>query len=293
MKWMPIVAVLTAMAGGTAAQAGMPYPRKMTCAVGGENFTHVGTASYSIYGDRPDGKPYGSWKFPIALPVCPGNGLVMYREFTKDEIARLKPLIESAEYRAMIPRDTPYFRAAWLERALKPDSDSIPWITLSASWEADGDPALKAAYQRAFADLAVATKPAPENLEWLFLQMRAANALRELGEFDKALALIRAVPRDGLAVEVPDRTNDNYEAVQDAESRVWLAEFLPRLEAVILRRDSSSEPLDLIPLRMAIGECLRAKEAAARLPPAGFCQSGKVVAALAKMKADGELDPDE
>jgi len=90
----------------------------------------------------------------------------MYREFTKDEIARLKPLIESPEYRAMVPRDTPYFRAAWLEHALKPDSDSLPWMTLSASWEADGTPALKASYQRSFIDLAASTRPAPEELNW-------------------------------------------------------------------------------------------------------------------------------
>jgi len=293
MKWMPLVAALAALAGGTAAQAGRPYPEKKKCAVGGESFTHIGTASYSTYGSRPDGKPYGSWTFPMPLPVCPGNGLVMYREFTKDEIARLKPLIESAEYRAMILRDTPYFRAAWLERALVQDSDSIPWITLSASWEADGNPALKATYQRAFSDLAVAAKPAPESLEWLFLQMRAANALRELGEFDKALTLIRAIPRDGLAVDVPKATDDNYQAVRDAESRLWLKEHLPQLEAAILRRDPSSEPLDLIPFRMAIGECAQAGNGGAALPPTGFCQSDRVVEAIAKLQKDGELDEDE
>lgn len=293
MKWISVAAALAVLACGTPVQAGMPYPEKMKCAVGGESFTHIGTMSYSTWGSRPDGKPYGSWRFPIELPVCPGNGLIMYREFTKDEIVRLKPLIESPEYRAMVPRDRPYFRAAWLERVLKPDSDGVPWLTLSASWEADDAPALKASYQRAFVDLAASAKPAPEELDWLFLQMRAANARRELGEFDAALTLVRAIPRQSLAVEVPKATDANYEAVRDAEARVWLGEFLVKLEAAILRRDSSSEPLDLIPLRMAIGQCHRAKQAAANLSPAGFCQSDEVLTALAKMKADGVLDDEE
>jgi len=73
MKWMPLAVVLAALAGGTPAQAGMPYPEKMKCAVGGESFTHIGTMSYSTWGSRPDGKPYGSWRFPIELPVLSGQ----------------------------------------------------------------------------------------------------------------------------------------------------------------------------------------------------------------------------
>lgn len=293
MNWTSVAAVLAVLACGAAAHAGMPYPEKMKCAVGGESFTHIGTMSYSTWGSRPDGKPYGSWRFPIELPVCPGNGLVMYREFTKDEIARLKPLIESPEYRAMVPRDTPYFRAAWLERALKPDSDRIQWMVLSASWEADGDPALKKTYQRAFADLAVAAKPAPQNLQWLFMQMRAANARRELGEFDAALALVRAIPRDGLAVDDPAPAENNYQAVRDAESRLWLRDYLPRLEVAIIRHDASSEPLDLLPFEIAARRCLAGKKSAIPLQPAGVCTSEKVAALVARMGPGDELEGDE
>lgn len=293
MKWMPLVTVLVVLVFGTAAQAGMPSPQKMKCSVGGESFTHIGTASYTIYGNRPDGKPFGSWKFPIALPVCPGNGLVMYREFTGDEIARLKPLIESAEYRAMIRRDTPYFRAVWLERALKPDSGRILWMALSASWEADGDPALKKTYQQTFADLAASAKPAPEDLQWLFMQMRAANARRELGEFDAALALVRAIPRDELAVVVPAPAGDNYRAVRDAENRLWLKEYLPRLEVAIIRHDASSEPLDLLSVEIAARRCLAGKKSTIPLQPAGVCTSEKVAAVLARMGPGDELEGDE
>lgn len=293
MKWMPFAAFVAVLVCGTTAQAGMPYPQKMKCAVGGESFTHVGTMSYTIYGSRPDGKPYGSWTFPIELPVCPGNGLVMYRDFTKDEIALLKPLIDGAEYRAMVQRDTPYFRAAWLERALKPDSDSIPWMTLSASWEADRDPVQKAAYQRAFADLAASATPAADNMQWLFMQMRAANARRELGEFDMALALVKAIPREGLAVEIPKGEGVRYEAIREAESRLWLAKFLPRLEAVIVRHDASSEALDLLPVDIAARLCFAAKEAASSLSPAGFCASEEIAAEIKKLQPGDELEEED
>jgi hypothetical protein len=47
-----------------AAHAGMPYTRSMTCAVGDEKFNFTTTGSYTVFGRRPDGKPYGSWHFP-------------------------------------------------------------------------------------------------------------------------------------------------------------------------------------------------------------------------------------
>ncbi len=292
MRLLLLTLGLASCAFGSA-QAGMPHPQEMKCAVGNEAFTHIGTDSYTTWGSRPDGKPYGSWRFPQALPVCPGNGLVMYRDFSKDELARLKTLIGSPDYRAMVARDTPYFRAAWLERSLKPDSGAIAWMTLSASWEADGIPDLKASYQRAFVDLAAIAKPAPKDLEWLFLQMRAANALRELGEFNAALSLVRAIPRDQLAVVVPKRSDSNYEAVRDAERRAWLPEYLTKLEAAIRRSDSSSEPLDLVPERIAAGKCFMARKTGESLSPANYCQSPAILNLIAEHGEEFEAEEDE
>ena len=78
------VAVVLASAGS--ALAATPYQADAVCPVGGEKFKYTSTGSWSTWGERPDGKPYGSWIFPSPLPECPGNKLVMYREFSPVEI---------------------------------------------------------------------------------------------------------------------------------------------------------------------------------------------------------------
>lgn len=284
MKWTSFGAFVAVLVWGTAVQAGMPFPQKMKCAVGGEAFTHIGTASYSTWGSRPDGKPYGSWSFPLAIPECPGNKLVMYREFTPAEMGRLASLLDSAEYKALATHDSTYYRAAWLERALNPGSEAAIFLLFRASWQMDDNAERKAAYQREFAERSAAMPAKPEDIEWLFLEFRAANALREIGQFDAALARLRAIPRDGLDVKVPKATDANYAAIDEAESRLWLLKQIPVLEAAIARRDPSSEPLELIPVAMAAGRCVDAPDPAA-LQPAGFCMRRDVAKEAAEIRA--------
>lgn len=256
---------LALLAAG-AAQAGSPAPVKKTCPVGGETFTHVETLSYSSWGERPDGKPYGSWDFPLPLPVCPGNGLVMFKDFSGAEKQRLEPLLASAEYRAMVARETPYYRAAWLARGLRADDPKAAWLLLQASWEADGRAALKARYQREFAQAAAAT-PRPtdgDDVAWFALQGRAVNARRELGEFDAALAQMKALPLAGLEVSGAD-TTDPYVGTDAENRRVWRGYFKDQ-EKLIARRDAASEPLDMIPPREAAARCLAMGEKAGAIP---------------------------
>lgn len=130
-----------ALAAGLAmpANAGIPVLQPMTCAIGGESFAFETTASYSTFSERPDGRPYGSWIFPLALPVCPGNGLVMFRPFTDDEKARLLALLARAGFKALAG-ETAYYGAWWLEKALAPGSDEAAWLLLSAVWQASDEP---------------------------------------------------------------------------------------------------------------------------------------------------------
>lgn len=287
-----VFGLAAALAAGEA-QAGFPVTVKEKCAVGGERFTYVTTGSYSTFGARPDGKPYGSWEFPLALPECPGNGLVMYREFTADEKTRLKPLLASDDYRALRRGETPYYRAAWLERALVPGSADAPWLLLQASWQADGDPARKARYQREFVE-AVAARARPEggdDLDWLALQARAVNAGRELGEFDQAMAQLKALLTASLDVVVPEETANNYEAVDAARNRRGWLEYLARLEAVIARRDASSEPLDMLPPEMVADRCLEMGDQAAAVPVCAAGEVPEIMAEMKKWREDGGDDP--
>lgn len=263
--------LLLAIAVAPAAWAGMPVDVKKTCAIGGEKFTHVETASYSTWGARPDGKPYGSWTFPLALPVCPGNGLVMYRDFTAEEKAPLTALIAGPEYRALVAdKETPYFRAAWLEARLKPGSDDAPWILLRATWETDDDAARQARYDRAFVEAVDAAPAKPDDLTWAVLQARAANAERQLGNFEAAARRLAAVDR-----AVFKRRSNDPKPDPDADNRPYWAEYYGQLDAVIARRDASREPLDMIGERAAVWKC---KEMADRskAQPAGFCETPKM-----------------
>ncbi|MCL7163903.1 hypothetical protein, partial [Escherichia coli] len=70
-----------------------------------------------------------------------------------------------------------------------------------------------------------------------WIDMRAANALRELGRFDAA----EAMRRTALA------------ATGDADP--GNAAFLAKMGPVIARRDPSLEPLDLIPIPQARFVC--------------------------------------
>jgi hypothetical protein len=251
MRVWPLLALLLAIPA--TAEAGMAMKVKEKCAIGGEPFSYTTTPSYSTFGARPDGKPYGSWTFPMELPVCPKNGLVMYREFSKDELARLPAIIATPEYAALRPAETPYYRAAWLARALDPQSLDHAWLLLSASWEADTDAAKKTRYQAEFLAAAGEAPRTPASLNWLALQVRAINARRELGRFDEAAAALKALPLDALATK-PGKAADSPDP--DEENRQGWRELITSLGRVIARRDASSEPLDMIPTDYAAALCV-------------------------------------
>src|SRR5687768_13394200 len=122
------------------AGAGMPVTRDMTCPIGGAAFKFTTTASHTTFGTRPDGKPFGSWTFPLALPECPDNGLVLYKDYTPEEVARLEPLVASEAYQALRKEDTPYYRAYWLMRAMELVPERYLWALLQAGWEAEAKP---------------------------------------------------------------------------------------------------------------------------------------------------------
>lgn len=240
------LAALAVLAGMPA--TGAPVTEKQSCPVGGERFEHQTIDAYATFGQRPDGKPYGSWVFPVTPPQCPGNGLVMYRTFSKAELARLPALLANPVFVELRQTQTPFYRAAWLENQLSPRSPATAWLLLNASWEAEDGSLRKARTQDEFIDAVAVLAPAATPLEQFALQVRAANAMRELGRFDAAAAALKAMPQGGLEGD-PNRP-------------AWL-DFLAKLDAAIARGDRDPEPLDLIPARIAAGYCL----GDARAPP--------------------------
>jgi hypothetical protein len=277
-------ALLAALALPTAAAtAGTPVVRKMTCPIGGKAFDFATTGSYSTAGARPDGKPYGSWTFPLALPECPDNGLVLYKEYEPAEVEKLAPLVASDAYQALRREDTPYYRAYWLMREMGLGPESYLWALLQASWEADSKPALKARYQAELAEASAKVAADPASLNWLGMEGRAINALRELGRFDEAQARLARLPAAGLAPVAG-------EAADQARARKAWGDFLAGQRKAIARKDASSEPLDLIPRREALSRCLAAAAPAGEHDRAFCTAEDKAVEALRAARA--KLDAD-
>jgi hypothetical protein len=259
-----LIVVALCAAAVSSAYATTPFNRQIECAVGGEEFSFTDTGSSSSFGQRPDGKPYSNWDYP--LPVCPGNGLVMYRDFTAEERARLPALLASPAYAELRTLAQPYYTAAYIERSLAPESQGATWLLLQASWRVDHDAALKRRFQEEFAAAAQAAAPDPTNEETLMMRFRLANTLRELGRFDEAEAAFAT-----LAANPPTENAENY------------IEYVALLRRVNARHDASAEPLDAIPPIAAASLCL-AHEGEAGWDSAGLCRSSDLAPEVERIR---------
>lgn len=266
-----------ALAAFTAAQAGSPISVPTTCPIGGEKFEYGSTASYSIFGYRADGKPFGSWDFPLELPVCPKNGLVVFDEFNPAELKLLAGLIANPDYRAL-SGETSYYRAWWLMKRLARPADVTAWMLVQASWQSDGDPARKARYQAAYVDEIRALPRDGDAVSWLLLQGRAANALRELGRFDEAAEMLERLPLDLLKGDVPvELTGEGQQkAIEQAERKRDFLGYFDTLKSLIAERNSASEPVRMMGKRDAARACANAT---------GLSEADKAYCATPEMKA--------
>ncbi len=267
MRHIRLWAVLCTIGLAPPLNAGIPFEENLVCPIGGEEFVYVSTASHTTYGERPDGKPYGSWIFPMPMPECPTNKLVLYRNFEAAEIATLTELIESADYRSL-HGETTYYRASWLSARLDPEPGLAPVVLLlQASWQADEQPAVKSRYQREFATMAETISIDAEQPSTMFLRYRVANAWRELGEFEAATAALDTIPMEALDVEIPEGDSVPYRVRDEAEGLRYLLGQIDIMRRVIEAGDSSSEQVDLLPSDIASWRCEELSEAGeAQLP---------------------------
>lgn len=184
------------------AAAEVPSEYQIKCPVGGQSFNYVGYAAHSTYGARFDGKPYGSTSFPLRLPVCPANGFIVLRDegdYTDAEIAKYAAIITRDSFKALIARETTYYRAWFMEREAGIGPDETAWLLLQATWEADTDAARHLRYQREFIQFvdASAARLPPDKMDWWLLQYYAGNAERQIGQFDAASTRLAALRNAG------------------------------------------------------------------------------------------------
>ncbi|WP_156455590.1 hypothetical protein [Sphingomonas sp. CCH5-D11] len=226
-------------------------PEYRTCPVGGEQFAAWQPSMYSTYGERPDGRPYSYLPFPLPVPECPSNKLIVFDKFSEAETQKLARLITTGEYKRLVEADTTYYRAYWLATALGRPKREALGLLLSAIWQVSpgelaeegvekGDPRL-GRYQDTFISevRALDATVAVEDRVWL--QARAANAARQMKQFGKAERLRRQ------AEEMLTRID---------EKRGWNG-YISKLRAVIKRGDASIEPLDMIPRQQVASACIR------------------------------------
>lgn len=236
-------------------------PQATTCPVGGEQFDAPQLMHYSTFGSMPDGQPIGSIAFPILLPECPGNGLVIFAKFTPEQVKKLGPVVASPAYQALRKSESSYYRAAWLADAIG-EKRQAAWLMLSATWEAkNADAAGERArrYGAAFAASAMALPVDAKDFQSIALRARAANALRELGQFEEAETLRASI------VIAPDVGGADKNA---AENRTGWAGYLAKLAGPVARRDASRQPIDMMNDRDAVFRCLGAEVAVRYKRPA-------------------------
>ena len=278
------LAALTATgAGAQTAKPAKPAARPMTCPIGGGSFSYLPVAPPVVQGERPDGRPYGNVRFPIALPECPDNGLVLYKDYDSAEAAKLGPLVASEAYQGIRKGETQYYRAYWLMREMGEAPERYLWALLQASWEAEGKAEIRKRYLEELVDSSAKVTARPGDLGWIGMEGRAINALRELGRFDEALARLEKVPL--AALQAASAAGSGPQAAAQARSRRGWATFFAAIRPVIERRDSSLEPLDLLPRSVAAGRCL---DRAGKLDETGraFCDKEKTLVAELKASRD-------
>ncbi len=93
------------------AVSGSPVSAQKTCPLDGEKFEIVETVSCSTMGRTMSFKPVTSCDFVTRLPVCPTTGLPLYKEFSEEELERLRPFVETEDYRTI--RNLPPWQRAY------------------------------------------------------------------------------------------------------------------------------------------------------------------------------------
>jgi hypothetical protein len=116
----------------------------------------------------------------------------------------------------------------------------------------------RARYLAAFAEESASLPARPKDLDWIGMEGRAVNALRELGRFEEAPPgwprcrwPASRLPRPKPTTAAP--------AANAARQRLGWHEYFTKLQTVIARKDASAEPFEMLPRRAWLGYCIQAK----------------------------------
>lgn len=175
LAWVPV-----ALPQGT--------PIQRICPIDGKTFTYMAMNARPSRELNLDMKPIDSFA-PWPHPKCPGNGFVMYKsELSDTEIAKLRPFVLSAEYRAMSEVHSSRYLEAILRKQLGESPYNVAWALVQASWEVASEPVR----YRQYAEEALAVYDSipldslPNIRHRILKRMISGELARRLGNFDSA-----------------------------------------------------------------------------------------------------------
>ncbi|WP_431261652.1 hypothetical protein ACQ859_15235 [Roseateles chitinivorans] len=156
-----------------------------TCPIGGEQFKQLMAGSGTAYGSYLDTRPYGAIESPWPLPVCPGNGFVIFKhDFTPEELTKLTAVVESDDYRQRLRTEPPYARAAFLMTVVGAEHRPLAFTLLKATWQSYSGEQADRYRAQIIEHLDQAPKDKPEVA--LNDQLIAGEMERRIGRFDDA-----------------------------------------------------------------------------------------------------------
>jgi hypothetical protein len=203
-------AVLIAAPLATAERAQALYVQQLevTCPIDGKTFRAEIVAAFSTSGMRLDLKPLGQVVAPYPYPICPDNGFVIYKSrFSEDEMEKIRPIVQSAEYQRLRRNHTSYFMMAYVKERMGASAYDLGDAYLGASWEAERDqPQRVEEYRKLalekFSAYLVQQRGNPDVVkseEWWTAAAVSAELERLLGRFDEAALRVSEMPLDGLS----------------------------------------------------------------------------------------------
>lgn len=164
------------------------------CPLDGSISTRIVVMSYTVMDQRLDLRPVGALMSPPPVPVCNSNGFVLYQEeFSEAELAQLRAIVDSDEFRAMREANSDWFIAAWLAEQMGRPTAETHWMYLYASWEVeDSDPALNRNYLSLALDRFVLAERVaqPDSDDWWTARLLQIELKRRLEQFSEAEALL-------------------------------------------------------------------------------------------------------
>jgi hypothetical protein len=205
------IAAVLLLPGIFAAKAMTLYEVELTCPLDGTKFKATLAGSGTSFGMFLDLKPDGPTPAPWPIAKCPSNGFVLYKDkFTGEEIARLRPFVESTQYQTLQRENSNYYLAARLRIFQGEKAADVAFVLVQATWEAKD----LSQYQRYAAEALQAyeealSRPYADPKQWLTDQLLAGELERRLGRFEKAETRFRSLAdrdelRDGFLRKIVD-----------------------------------------------------------------------------------------